>query len=201
MNDATSNFIRLGGIAAILAGALMAFTDVYHTVADMLITEYSGSSEEQVGSVIFLIGRVLVVFALPALYLHHAASAGKFGFVAFIVAMLGNTLMVASDWSEVFVAPILRSLDASLFENPPERLMIGFLVNFLPETLGWVLFGISAFRARVFPRLASILLAIGILLIFLPFSPSWIFIIPYFAIAWMGWVVARRRSFEHGSIA
>jgi hypothetical protein len=194
--DATSNFIRLGGITAILAGALMAFADIYHTVAEMLVSEYSGSSAEQVGSVIFLIGRVLVVFALPALYLYHADSAGRFGLIAFIVAMLGNTLMVASDWSEVFVAPVLRGLDPSLFENPPARLMIGFLVNFLPETLGWVLFGISAYRARVYPRLASILLALGILLIFLPFSPSWIYIVPYSAVVWMGGVVTRASRSE-----
>lgn len=65
----------------------------------------------------------MVVFGLPALYLHHAASAGKFGFISFTVAMLGNTLMVASDWNEVFIAPILRGFDPSLFENPPARIM------------------------------------------------------------------------------
>ena len=184
--DTFANFIRLGGIAAILGGALMGFTDIYHTVAQQLIHKYGRSPSEQVGSVIFLIGRVLIVFGLPALYLHHAASAGKFGLITFAVAMLGNTLMVASDWAEVFIAPILRGLDPSLFENPPARLMIGFAINFIPETLGWLLFGISAFRARVFPRTASVLLALGILLPLLPFSPSWIFIIPYTAIVWMG---------------
>jgi len=108
MKDPLANFIRFGAVVAIFAGALMGFADIYHAVAETLITEYSGSPTEQVGSIIFLIGRVLVVCGLPALYLHHASSAGKFGFIAFTVAMLGNTLMVASDWNEVFIAPILR---------------------------------------------------------------------------------------------
>jgi hypothetical protein len=194
--DTVANFIRWGGIAAILGGALMGFTDIYHTVAQQLISEYSGSSTEQLGSVIFLIGRVLIVFGLPALYLHHAASAGNFGFIAFALAMLGNTLMVASDWSEVFIAPILRGLDASLFENPPARIMIGFAVSFIPETLGWLLFGLSAFRARAYPKAASVLLALGILMPLLPFSPSWIFVIPYGAIVWMGLVITRAASLQ-----
>ena len=167
----------------------MGFTDIYHTVAERLITEYSGSSTEQVGSVIFLTGRVLVVFGLPALYLQHAASAGRFGFLAFAIAMLGNTLMVASDWSEVFIAPILRSLDPSLFEEPPARIMIGFMVNFIPETLGWLLFGVSAFRARIFSQPAAVLLMVGVVLAIV--VPSWSYVVLYSAIVWMGLVAAR----------
>ena len=189
LKDVTANFIRFGGVAAIFAGAFMGFADLYHAVAEMFITEYSGSPTEQIGSVIFLIGRVLVVFALPALYLYHASSAGKFGFLAFTLAMLGNTLMVASDWSDVFIGPVLRDLDPSLFEEPPARIMVGFMINFIPETLGWLLLGISAFRARVFPRAASILLMFGVVLAFV--GPSWSYVVLYAAVVWMGAVAAQ----------
>lgn len=192
MKDAPGNFIRFGAIAAIFAGGLMGFADLYHAVAERVITEYSGSSTEQIGSVIFLVGRVLVVFGLPALYLQHAASAGRFGFIAFAIAMLGNTLMVASDWSEVFIAPILLSLDPTLFEEPPARIMIGFMVNFIPETLGWLLFGLSAFRARIFPQPAAALLMVGVGLAVV--GPSWSYVVLYAAIVWMGIVAARKPS-------
>ena len=178
--------------SSVLAGGLMGFADIYHAVAERFITEYSGSPIEQAGSVIFLIGRVRVVFALPALYLHHTSSAGTFGFLAFAVAMLGNTLMVASDWSEVFIAPVLRGLDPSLFAEPPARIMIGFMVNFIPETLSWLFLGISAFRASVFPRLTSILLMLGVVLPFV--GPPWSYVVLYAAIVWMGLVAARRAS-------
>ena len=184
-----SNFIRVGGLVAVLAGGLMALADIWHAIAGLLIANYSGSVTEQVGSIIFLAGRVLIVFGIPSLYLYQARAAGTFGMVAFAILMLGNTLIVGSDWSEVFVAPILRSLNPALFDNPPVRLMIGFIINFATETLGWILFGIASYRARVFPRLASGLLTLGALLPFV--GPSWIFIVLYFSAAWMGLTIVK----------
>ena len=187
-----SNFIRLGGFVAILAGGLMALSDIWHAIGGLLIANYSGSVPEQVGSIIFLVGRVLIVFCVPSLYLYQAQAMGKFGMMAFIVLMLGNALMIGSDWSEVFVSPILRNLNPALFDQPPLRLMIGFIINFAVETLGWLLFGIASYRARVFPRLASSLLALGALLPFV--GPPWIFIVLYFAAAWMGFTVSKTSS-------
>lgn len=185
----TSNFIRLGGIVAIFAGGLMALADIFHAIAGLLVANYSGSSTEQIGSIIFLAGRVLIVFALPGLYLYQSESAGRFGLVAFGIVMLGNSLMVSSDWSEVFIGPILPSLDPTLFDQPPTRLMVGFLINFVTETLGWLIFGISAYRARVFPRPATVILILGV---FLPFvGPPWIYVVMYSAIVWMGLFITR----------
>lgn len=188
-SNSVSNFMRLGGFVTMLAGGLMALADIWHTIAGLLIADYTGSATEEIGSTIFLAGRVLIVFGIPSLYLYQAHAVGKFGMVAFVVVMLGNTLMVGSDWSEVFIAPILRSLDPALYDNPPTRLIVGFISNFVTETLGWLLFGIASYRARIFPRLASALLALGALLPFI--GPSWIFIILYFAAAWMGFTIAK----------
>ena len=189
-----SRFIRLGGIVALFAGGLMALADIWHATAGLLVVNYSGSSTEELGSIIFLVGRVLVVLALPGLYLYQSESAGKFGLIAFAIVMLGNTLMVSSDWSEVFIGPILRRLDPTLFDQPPTRLMVGFLINFIIETLGWLLFGISVYRARVFPRPAAILLILGVLLPFV--GPSWSYVVMYAVIVWMGLIIARNKQEE-----
>lgn len=45
--------------------------------------------------------------------------------------------------------------------------------TFVTETLGWLLFGIASYRARLFPRFASALVILGALLHFV--GPSWIF--------------------------
>jgi hypothetical protein len=40
------------------------------------------------------------------------------------------------------------------------RLLIGF-INYVLETLGWLLFGIAAFRANIYPRALAITLVVG----------------------------------------
>ena len=67
--------------------------------------------------------------------------------------------------------------------------MIGFMVNFIPETLGWLLFGVSAFRARIFSQPAAVLLMVGVVLAIV--VPSWSYVVLYSAIVWMGLVAAR----------
>ena len=39
--------------------------------------------------------------------------------------------------------------------------MVGGLAGFVLFALGWVLFGVASFRARVFPRWATIVLIVG----------------------------------------
>jgi hypothetical protein len=139
--------------------------------------------------VLFLVGKVLVVVTLVGFYLYQMEAAGRFGLVAFLVALMGTALMVGSDWSEVFIAPILMQEVPEVVDEPPGLLMVGFLLNYGLETLGWLLFGVATFKAQVFPRPAAAVLTVGVLL---PFTGvPWIFVVWNAAIIWMGLTIAR----------
>jgi hypothetical protein len=171
----SSNLIRWGGLAAVLGGALIVFTDLVLALTIGSADTYTGTTTEQIAAVSFLAGKVLILIGLIGLYLHQAEVAGRFGLVAFLAALVGTALMVSSDWSEVFIAPILMQAAPALMDEPPGLLMVGFLLNYGLETLGWLLFGVATFRARVFPRAAAAMLTVGVLLPFV--GPSWSFVV------------------------
>src|SRR5262249_53221643 len=111
-----------------------------------------------------------------------AEAAGTFGVAAFLVALAGSALMISSDWNELFAGPAM--LQIPNFENQlPATLIAGFLLNYATYVLGWVLFGIATYRARVFPPGVALLMLAGILLsfirlpgVFAPFYSTFIWI-------------------------
>jgi hypothetical protein len=68
--------------------------------------------------------------------------------------------------------------------------MAGFILNFVTETLGWLLFGIATFRARVLPRPAALLVAAGPLIPLMIDIP-WSYVFGNAAIIWLGVAVLR----------
>jgi hypothetical protein len=177
--------VLIGAGAAILGGLLLISGDLLGLVVGQSGDTYTGTPIEKVMAVLFLAGKVLVLLGLIGLYLRQAKSAGRFGLVAFLIALTGTGLMIASDWSEVFIAPILQDVAPGLLEtNPPASIMVGFMLNFFTETLGWLLFGIATFRARVLPRPAALLVIVGTLIPFI--GPSWSYVFWNAAIVWLG---------------
>lgn len=71
-----------------------------------------------------------------------------------------------------------------LENDPPALVNFGFIFSFALFGLVWLLFGIAAYRAQVFPRIAVILLMVGAVLntLPLPFTA----IVFAVAVAWMG---------------
>jgi hypothetical protein len=184
------SLVLIGAVAAILGGLLLLTGDLLGLVVGQSGDTYTDTPIEKVMAVLFLVGKVLILISLVGLYLRQAKYAGRLGLVAFLIALAGTALMIASDWSEVFIAPILQEVAPDLVEtNTPTLLITGFVINYFTETLGWLLFGIATFRARVLPRPAAILLAAGTLI---PFSGlSWSFVFWSAAIIWLGVAVLR----------
>lgn len=188
----SSNLIRWGGLAAVLGGALIVISDLTLALTVGSSDTYMGTTTEQVAAVSFLAGKVLILIGLIGLYLRQAEGAGRFGLVAFLMALIGTALMVSSDWSEVFIVPILMKEAPALINEPPGLLMAGFLLNYGLETLGWLLFGVATFRGRVFPRPAAALLTIGVLLPVV--GPSWSFVVWNAAVIWLGLVIWQEKA-------
>lgn len=102
--------------------------------------------------------------ALVGLYVRQVGSAGRFGLVAFLTALVGTATMVGSDWTEFYLTPTFVKVAPHLMDNPPTLLIVGFTLNFAVYAIGWMLFGASLIRARVYPRPAAIALIVGMLL-------------------------------------
>ncbi len=95
----------------------------------------------QIRSFLGVAGRMLLVVGLVALYVRHSEAMGIVGLTGFLLTLFG---LVAG----------------------PGGAGISLLAN-----LGWALFGVSSLQARVYPRIAAIILIIGAL-ITAPFSTS-----------------------------
>jgi len=103
-----------------------------------------------------------LLLGLPGLYAAQSERAGRFGLVSFLILFFG-TLFTAVSHSYSLFAPVLAAqapamLDAINAYPPVAALNWLWIVGFF---LGFILFGIATLRARVLPRQAGILIAIG----------------------------------------
>ena len=158
----TKDLSRWSGIACILAGLLIVLTTLVHpsreTPEIILEQELRLVTAHWLNT--FFCGFLLL--GLPGLYAAQSERAGRFGLVSFLILFFG-TLFTAVSHSYSLFAPVLAAqapamLDAINAYPPVAALNWLWIVGFF---LGFILFGIATLRARVLPRQAGILMAIG----------------------------------------
>lgn len=191
-----SNSIRWGGLAAMLAGALFVAADLlslsispkFPSVASLTSEPYA------IQSVLKLVAAVLLLLGLFGLHARQIEAAGPLGTAGFLAAFSGTALAVGSFWATAFFAPAMAASFPVVFDTgqgPPGRLADAFLVSWATFVLGWMLFGVAAWRARVYPRAAALLmicgspLALGTLLVV--GFPTGVFFSA--AVAWLGYTL------------
>lgn len=180
-----SKVIRWGGVSAMIGGALFVLGDLLGLSLGGNFTESAGTSTFVVQQVLFLLGTVLVLFGLFGLYTRQIEAAGILGLVGFLVAFLGTALLAGLSWTQLFVVPFLAAEAPALLETEP----VGSVLSFLTFLVGWLVFGVSALRARVYPRAAAILLIVGAVLPLVGFIlPASAFVFGI-AVAWLGFVL------------
>ena len=114
-------------------------------------------------TVLTLLDTVLLLVGLVGLYVCQSEAAGLLGLVGFLMSFLGNVLVAGAVWEATFVVPWLAwEAPELLDEGPTERLALGFTLSYTLAGLGVILFGVATIRARVFPRVAAVLLIIGV---------------------------------------
>lgn len=173
----SSQLLRAGGAAAVLGStlliiaALLTFIYLYFFSADL--SSEPDNVVMQIRSLLGVLGRMLLVLGVIALYVRHSEAMGTVGLIGFLLAALG------------------------LVAGP-----IGAVISLLAN-LGWALFGVSILRTEVYPGIAAILLLVGALLTgpihaFPAEVPEAVFlyasIILYGAIAWMGYILWTERA-------
>ena len=147
-----------------------------------------------------LLGMGALLLALTAIYTRESAALGRIGLVGYLTAFLG-TLLVAGDWwFEAFVTPLIATAAPAVLDLPiAGPLLIGVIATVGLYTVGWVLFGIAALRARTFPLAAALLLLVGGLAG--PLALSTPYQIPLaIAIGWIGLTLGSESRRRHTAV-
>lgn len=137
----SSNLLRLGGLAALLGGVLLALVSLVQLILNLFFPNpgmVSGVAitVSSIQLTLALLGQPLVALGLVGLYIQQSEATGVFGLIGFLIAFLGMALVSGLGVEGVEgVAPL--------------------------ADLGWALFGVASLQARVYPRLAIILLIIS----------------------------------------
>lgn len=173
-----SRYIRWGGLAAMLGPLLVLVANVYDVwrafgAGPEGIVEAATTTPYAVFGGARLLGGTLLVFGLTALYAYQMETAGRLGVVGFVVGMIGTVLLTASAWYQLFVMPAMAAEVPAFTESVRaaevgQLLTLGLLIPILAQVIGWVVFGLATYRARVFPRWVAVALVVGALLLFVP---------------------------------
>ncbi len=135
----STRLLRLSGWFLLLGGLLIAVTN-FHLPISPIAT-----------ALINLLGGVLLLLGLPALYARQATQVKGIGLVGIIII-----------WLDTLIFPVLQGGIGGLMPalTPP-----GFLYIIGPLTIiGTLLFGIMTIRASVFPRWLGLCLFVGYIL-------------------------------------
>lgn len=204
----SSTLIRWGGAAAMLVAALFVAADLLSlSISPKFPSSASLTSEPYaIQSVLKLAGAALLLLGLLGLHARQAEAAGPLGTVGFLAAFSGTALVVGSFWATAFFAPAMAVADPASFDalqGPPVRLAGAFVVTMATFVLGWMLFGVAALRARVYPRGAALLLIIGSPLalgtLLVVGFPTGVFFSA--AVAWLGYALYSEQSAPVGQPA
>jgi hypothetical protein len=177
-DELASTYIRWGGLAAMLGPLLVLVANAYLVWRDFgpgpeSVVEAATTTPYLVFGGVRLLGGTLLVFGLVALYAHQVEAVGRLGVVGFVVGTIGTVLLTGSAWFQLFVVPAMATevpafAEAARAAQVGQWTTLGLLIPILAQAIGWVVFGIATYRARVFPRWVAAGLVVGALLLFVP---------------------------------
>lgn len=162
----SSDFIRWGGLAALLAGVAWAASGIVHFV--MVYPEAGagplGSTAMYLIESAHAVAEAGMLGALLGLRARQAPAYGRLGTAGFIVAFLGTALLCAITVIAIITHDALgEAFLSSVFVSG----MLGWLV-------GFPLLGVATLRAKVLPRWCGVLLLAYVpLVVFLLSSYGW----------------------------
>ncbi len=171
----SARLLRLGGGAALSGGLLLLMSDLLVLLESHkdLATTIS-AFEYNLHGALALIAGVLVLFGVVGLYAAQALRAGIFGVAGFALAFIATALAYGVIWDATFAVPSLvhASHDVLRPETLPGPYDFGITLTFWALAVGWVAFAVSMLSARVYPRTAATLLAVGAVFFVCPVPPT-----------------------------
>jgi hypothetical protein len=164
---ASSPLARSAGALAIAAGGLFTITQLV-TVATLDRSNLVTSIVEPVyliNGIVYFGAFCLLMLALVAIYGRDGYRAGKLWAFGLCAAIVGTFALGANvGWFDVFAAPWIALIAPEAMKTPNVgSLPIGGFSSYVLFVLGWVLFGVASFRARVFPIAISLAIMVSAL--------------------------------------
>jgi hypothetical protein len=160
-----SPLTRLAGPMAVLAGGLITVGQIVMAPFDP--KDHIATSQDvqfQAGGVVYMLGFLALMLALIGAYAWEARRAGRFGLVAVSTAVVGTMMLGGDLWFETFAVPSFADgpAGAQVLNGDPSMLLgAGAIASYALFALGWALFGIASYRARVFPKVLCVALVVA----------------------------------------
>jgi hypothetical protein len=156
VSPSLESLVRWSGLLGLAAGALIAASVVVHPSDDQLSS--AGSAWVAI-HLPFYIGLLFTLLLLVGAFLRQYGPGGQTGIIGFLVAFAGTALMLLDGREHLFLLPLYQTHLPEFAATPPGLAQL--IVTSLIFSVGYIIFGVSLIRARVLPRGAGLLLALG----------------------------------------
>ena len=194
--------VRLGGLAALLAGAIFILIQPFHPLDRI---ESLGTTAMTVTQSFKFVMSVLFLLGVTGLYAHQRKQSGWPGFVGFVLLFASWALQAVFVFANAFVvpqvalvAPEFATSWLGIINGDAATVDLGVLPTLYSLAgglylLGGLVFGLASLRAKVFGRWPSLLLMAGAILpvaigSFIGHPLDRLLAVPVgLALAWLGW--------------
>jgi hypothetical protein len=170
MKITAQNLMRWSGPAVMIAGLSYGLVGVFHP-PNVLSSVTTASW--MIVHVLAMATSVFGLIGLAGLYARQAEKSGWLGLAGYLLLSLWLALILGFTFVEVFILPPLAAVtpafvegwlgmfNGTASENNLGSLPTVWTISGPLYILGGLLFGIATFRARILPRWAGVLLAVG----------------------------------------
>jgi hypothetical protein len=200
MKITTPKLIRWAGLSAMATGIIFIVVQMIHP-PDMLasVTTSSWAIVHYLSIVMCLFGQL----GITGIYAKQVKEAGWLGLVGYLLFSLFLAFTMAFVFIEALIEPSLATVSPKFVEgllgmvdSVASEINLGvlptlYLLTGLLYIVGGVLFGTATFRARILPRWAAGMLAVGVMLpVVLPHDIVRLAAVPVgLALAWLGYAL------------
>lgn len=168
--DLVNGLTRMCAKALVIGGVLLILINVILTP---LLPTQRGEAV-MITSTVYLfrlsasgVAAMLLLLGCLGVHLGQRSASGAFGTVAFLVAFVGNSLLVAVEWSNVFVLRAVAQANPEALSTLDKSALMttGFASAAGLFALGWFLLAVSLWRTRVLGRWVPLTVVAGLILI------------------------------------
>ena len=169
MTVTTTTLARAAGLAAVAGGVLFIAVQIKHPLLDAPFTTTTEYAVRETAKIIMAVSSLI---GITGIYLRQVRQTGLLGLLGYVLLAVGYLTIMSVQVIAVFVLPDLAAsqpgyvndvLAVATSGTPAGDVGRFQALNQVAITyiVGGVLFGIALLRARILPRWASVLMALG----------------------------------------